>query len=100
MINSSATLYCTTCGLGYLLCDQTTDYLTLDQAVAYAVNSADHALKTSNHDGEPNSYHEAMQCPPEERAHWHKASQEEIQALIENGTFELVQLLAVAGCSR
>ena len=78
-------------GLGYLFGDQT-DYLTLDQAVAYALTSGDHALKTSNHDGEPNSYHEAMQRPPEERAHWHKAASEEIQALIENGTFELVQL--------
>jgi hypothetical protein len=40
----------------------------------------------------PCSFHEAMQRPSEERDHWFKAADDEIKSLVENGTFELVQL--------
>ena len=79
-------------GLGYILSDHDSVYLTWDQALEYAFSTSHHALKTSNHVGEPESYAEAMTRPEEERKHWHKAALDEIQSLIENGTFELVQL--------
>ena len=50
------------------------------------------ALKTSTHDDEPRSFHEAMQRTPEERAKWYEAAVDEIQALVDNRTFELMQL--------
>ena len=72
--------------------DHTVDHLTFDQAVEYAFTSSQHAFKSATHWNEPNSYQEAMQRSEEERDHWHKAALDEIQSLIENGTFELVQL--------
>jgi hypothetical protein len=44
----------------------------------------------SAHDTEPKSYAEAMRRP--DHAKYHEAACEEIQALLDNGTFELVQL--------
>ena len=82
----------TQAGLDYILAHQHTDYLSWDEALGYAFNTSEHALKTSNHDGEPETYAEAMSRPEEERKLWHKAALDEIQALIDNGTFELVQL--------
>ena len=35
---------------------------------------------------------EVMNLAPDERERWLKAAQDELQSLIENGTFELVQL--------
>ena len=72
-------------GLEHILCTEQNDCLTLDEAMEFA-------FKSVNHSGEPNSFHEAMQCPPGEREKWYKAAADEIQSLIENGTFELVQL--------
>jgi hypothetical protein len=79
-------------GMDFVLEGQQFAYLTLDQAAEYAFNTSERALKTNCHDGEPNSYAEAMTRPEEERKLWHKAALDEIQALIENGTFDLVQL--------
>ena len=79
-------------GLQYLFSCQEFDYLTLDQAMEYAFTTTAHAFKTTSHDGEPNTYHQAMQRSAEEKAKWHKAALDEIQSLIENRTFELVQL--------
>ena len=79
-------------GLQYLMHDQTHDFLTMDQAWEFALQSVEHAFKTASHDGEPSSYHEAMQRTAEERNLWHKAAVDEIQALVDNGTFELVKL--------
>jgi hypothetical protein len=76
-----------------LLYGENSDYLTIDQAMEYALSSVDSAaFKTSSHDGEPQTYREAMQRPTGEKEEWHKAALYEIQKLIENGTFELVQL--------
>jgi hypothetical protein len=72
-------------GLGRMLDDCTQDHLTLDQAL-------DYAFKTSCHDGEPQSFHEAMQRPAQEHDLWYKAALDEIQSLCKDGTFELVQL--------
>jgi hypothetical protein len=74
-------------GVEAVYCSQSEqdDYLTLDEALEYA-------LKTATHFGEPNSLREAMQKSPEERASWYKAAVDEIQSLVDNGTFELVQL--------
>ncbi|KDQ49143.1 hypothetical protein JAAARDRAFT_201114 [Jaapia argillacea MUCL 33604] len=48
--------------------------------------------EAQEHFGEPRTFHEAMQRPEEERDKWFKAASEEIQSLIDNGTFELVCL--------
>src|SRR3984957_14950368 len=77
----------TQAGLDYILAHQHSDYLSWDEALGYALNTSEHALKTSNHDGEPETYAEAMSRPEEERKLWHKAALDEIQALIDNGTF-------------
>ena len=79
-------------GLTYLVDGQHYAYLTWDEGVDYAFSTMESALKTSCHDGEPQSYAEAMALPEEERIKWHKAALDEIQALMDNGTFELVQL--------
>ena len=79
-------------GLQYLMHDQAHDFLTMEQALEFALQSVEHALKTATHDGEPSTFHEAMQRSPEERKLWHKAAVDEIQSLVDNGTFELVQL--------
>ncbi|PIL24549.1 hypothetical protein GSI_13399 [Ganoderma sinense ZZ0214-1] len=44
------------------------------------------------HFGEPRSMSEVMALEPEERNKWLKAAQDELQSLVENGTFELVLL--------
>lgn len=59
------------------------DYLTLSEAFDFA-----HALIAN--EAKPQSYHEAMQCS--NAAKWHKAACEEIDTLMENSIFELVQL--------
>lgn len=64
-----------------------TEYLTLDQTCEFA-----HALKTTSYDGEPRSFKEAMKQEPKERQKWWEAALSEIQSLVENGTFELVEL--------
>jgi hypothetical protein len=81
-------------GLEYVFCTQHNDYLTFDEAAEYAFATAEFALKASVHDGEPRSFHEAMQQAPDQRSHWYKAATDEIQSLIDNGTFELVRLPA------
>lgn len=50
------------------------------------------ACKANSYDGEPHSFAEAMKRSEPERSQWLKAASDEIEALIENGTFELVQL--------
>ncbi|KAL7279387.1 hypothetical protein ACG7TL_007228 [Trametes sanguinea] len=59
------------------------NYLTYDNALAFAFESvAEHALKASQeHFGEPRSISEVMQLAPEERDHWLRAAQDEIQSL-------------------
>ena len=79
-------------GFHFLPHGQESAYLTLDQAAEYAFDTAEHAFKTAAHNNEPNTFHEAMKCPKQERDHWYKAALDEIQSLIENGTFELVEL--------
>ena len=86
-LNSAEILHA---GLEYLAKEH--EHLSWDQALDFAFSSVICALKTSTHDGEPNTYAEAMSRPEEERKKWHKAALDEIQALVENGTFELVQL--------
>jgi hypothetical protein len=61
------------------------DYISLGDALEFA------HLAISK-DNEPNSLHEAQKRPPNEWAAWHEAAVKEIQALVENGTFKLVQL--------
>lgn len=69
-------------------------HLDLDEALEFAFNSGEcaSALKASSHDNEPRTFREAMQRPPAESVLWQDAAMKEIQALVENGTFELVQL--------
>ena len=70
------------------------DYLSYDEALEFALDSVvEHASKASQeHFGEPRSIAEVMQLDSEERTKWLKAATDEIQSLIENGTFELIQL--------
>jgi hypothetical protein len=79
-------------GLQYVFTSTIDDYLTLDEGLEYAFHAYTTALKTSSHDNEPRTFKEAMQRSPDERAKWYKAATDEIQALVDNGTFELVQL--------
>ncbi|KAL7278649.1 hypothetical protein ACG7TL_007650 [Trametes sanguinea] len=81
-------------GIEDVYCSLRDDYLTYDDALAFAFESvAEHALKASQeHFGEPRSISEVMQLAPEERDRWLRAAQDEIQSLVENRTFELVQL--------
>ena len=72
-------------GWDFLVKGQHYAFLTWDEAMECT-------FKTVCHDGEPESYDEAMSLPEEERLKWHKAAVDEIQALTDNGTFELVQL--------
>jgi transposase InsO family protein len=72
-------------GLEYVCSATHYDYLTFDEAAAYALKSS------QSHEHEPKTLKEAMQRP-DEAEKWYKAAMEEIQSLIENGTFELVQL--------
>jgi hypothetical protein len=67
-------------GLGHMLDNHAPDYLTLDQALEYA-------FKTSCHDGEPQSFYEAMQCPAQECDLWYKAALDKVQSLCENGKY-------------
>ncbi|SJL19090.1 uncharacterized protein ARMOST_22698 [Armillaria ostoyae] len=77
---------------GIAFSSQTLDYLTMEEGLEVAFEGmTETAHKASAHDGEPRSFCEAMGCPPEEAASWHEAAMQEIQALIENGVFELVK---------
>ncbi|TFK77662.1 hypothetical protein K466DRAFT_571340, partial [Polyporus arcularius HHB13444] len=71
--------------------DELVDYLSYDDALAVAFESVvEHASKASQeHFGEPRSISEVMRLEPEERERWLKAAQDEIQSLVENGTFQL-----------
>jgi hypothetical protein len=57
--------------LGHMLDVCTQDHLTPDQALYYV-------FKTSCHDREPQSFHEAMQFPAQEHDLWYKAALDEI----------------------
>src|SRR5271156_4607481 len=83
---------CTVEHLQHVYSAQYVDYLTYEQAMDYAFSNMAQAFSTSQHDNEPRSFHEAMQRPLDVREKWYKAAEEEIKALVENGTFDLVQL--------
>ncbi|KAJ3019620.1 hypothetical protein NUW54_g40 [Trametes sanguinea] len=74
-------------GIEDVYCGLRDDYLTYDDALAFAFESvAEHALKASQkHFGEPRSISEVMQLAPEERDRWLRAAQDEIQSLVEIG---------------
>ena len=63
------------------------EYLSLEEACDFVC-----CFKASTQDGEPRSFKEAMRRPAEEKQMWVEAALKEIQALVENGTFELVEL--------
>nr|GAT43152.1 predicted protein [Mycena chlorophos] len=71
-------------GMEYVYTAQ--EYLTIPEAFEF-VHAA---LAASAHDTEPRTYAEAMRRPDSDR--YHQAACEEIEALIANGTFELVKL--------
>jgi len=72
---------------------QYTDYITYDEALEFAFDGMERASKAStSKDKEPNTFKEAMKRPEAERNAWFQAATEEIQSLVENGTFELVEL--------
>ena len=81
-------------GIEHIYSGQVDDFLPYDDALDFAFESVvQHALKAEQeHFGEPKSISEVMQLAPDERSKWLKAAQDEIQSLVENGTFELVQL--------
>jgi transposase InsO family protein len=68
------------------------DYLSFDQLVEELAADHEKVFKAAAHSNEPKSFKEAMGRPEPERSQWYKAAVDEIQALVENGTFELVQL--------
>ncbi|EPQ49728.1 hypothetical protein GLOTRDRAFT_134684 [Gloeophyllum trabeum ATCC 11539] len=77
-------------GLNHVYTGQTTDYLDYDEALEFAFHSVCQAHQERH--GEPRTFAEAMKRPAEERERWHKAAQDEIQALVDNEVFELVEL--------
>ena len=81
-------------GIEDVYSDSSCDYLSYDDALEASFASVvEHASKASQeHFGEPRSMAEVMALEPEERNKWLKAAQEELQSLVENGTFELVLL--------
>ena len=58
-------------------------YLTLPEALEYA-------FKSGSHDDSPRSYAQAMTCTDAQM--YHEATCDEIQSLLDNGTWELAQL--------
>jgi hypothetical protein len=79
-------------GIDFVYSGQYDDYLTIEEALEYAYDTSEHVLKASSSSTEPRSYAEAMKRPSEERMQWHNAAVQEIEALVQNGTFELVEL--------
>lgn len=63
-------------GLQHVLLD---DELSIPQAMELA-------FKAVSHDGEPQSFAEAMQRPDKDK--WYKAALDEMESLIENGTWD------------
>ena len=63
------------------------EYLSLEEACDFVC-----CFKASTQDGEPRSFKEAIRRPGQEKQMWLEAALKEIQALVENGTFELVEL--------
>ncbi|TFY71470.1 hypothetical protein EVG20_g1549 [Dentipellis fragilis] len=61
------------------------DSLSFSEAMEYAYS-------TSTHDGEPRTLREALALGGEQAKKWYSAAVEEVQALVENGTFQLVRL--------
>jgi hypothetical protein len=72
-------------GFEYVYGSGQAEILTLSEAFEFV-----HAASTQQPAQEPRSYREAMQRPDWQK--YHDAACEEIQALLEHGTFELVQL--------
>ena len=64
------------------------DYLELTDAFEYCFATC--ALKASSHGDEPRTYREAM--TRDDHAQWHQAALEEMDALMQNGTWTLVEL--------
>ncbi|KZT21211.1 hypothetical protein NEOLEDRAFT_1223867, partial [Neolentinus lepideus HHB14362 ss-1] len=79
-------------GMDFVFAGQTVEYWSWEDALDYAFESVvQTAFKGEEHTSEPRTFREAMQHPEEERQQWLKAAQDEIQSLVENGTFELVE---------
>ena len=93
-----ATLECTLdamiAGIEHVYSGGHEDFLSYDEALDFAFNSVvQHALKADQeHFGEPRSISEVHKLPKDEQERWLKAAQDEIQSLVENGTFQLVRL--------
>ena len=70
------------------------DFLSYNEALEFAFNLVvQHTLKANQeHFGKPESISEVHKLPKDEQDCWLKAAQDEIQSLVENGTFQLVQL--------
>ncbi|PIL36549.1 hypothetical protein GSI_00238 [Ganoderma sinense ZZ0214-1] len=81
-------------GIEDVYSDPSFDYLSYDEALEVSFESVvEQASKVNQeHFGEPQSMSEVMALKPEERNKWLKVAQDELQSLVENGTFELVLL--------
>ena len=81
-------------GIEHVYSGEHEDFLSYDEALEYAFDSvAQNALKADQeHFGEPRSISEVHKLPKDEQERWLKAAQDEIQSLVENGTFQLVKL--------
>ncbi|KZT28913.1 hypothetical protein NEOLEDRAFT_1225147, partial [Neolentinus lepideus HHB14362 ss-1] len=78
--------------MDFVFAGQTVEYWSWEDALDYAFESVvQTAFKGEEHTSEPQTFREVMQHPEEERQQWLKAAQDEIQSLVENGTFELVE---------
>ncbi|PIL25068.1 hypothetical protein GSI_12957 [Ganoderma sinense ZZ0214-1] len=81
-------------GIEDIYSDPSFDYLSYDEALEVSFKSVVEQASKANqeHFGEPWSMSEVMVLEPEECNKWLKVAQDELQSLVENGTFELVLL--------
>lgn len=78
---------------GMVFVSQDIEYLSYADALEIAFQAAvEVAMKASSPDNEPKTLAEAMNRPGEEGTRWYEAAQQELVALQESSTFELVQL--------
>ncbi|PIL27218.1 hypothetical protein GSI_10362 [Ganoderma sinense ZZ0214-1] len=81
-------------GIEDVYSDPSFDYLSYNKALEVSFESVvEQASKVNQeHFGEPWSMSEVMALEPEERNKWLKVAQDQLQSLVENGTFKLVLL--------
>ncbi|SJL14967.1 uncharacterized protein ARMOST_18444 [Armillaria ostoyae] len=78
---------------GMVFVSQDVEYISYADALEIAFQAVmEVVMKASSPDNEPKTLAEAMSRPGEEADRWYEAAQQELAALQESGTFELIEL--------